>query len=119
MQGLALRVIKFFLKKYLFLDEDTRRPLAGIAVFNENFMNYKTRYYKDDVATFVHEIMHALFFSDYLFKSSFPTYNGQSYYYDAGDGFAKLRGKHILETIREFFNCPTAEGGKIKIIKSN
>ena len=71
------------------------------------------------MATFVHEVIHALFFSPDLFKDFPANSNGDSFHWIITDPnndqnkTYKVRGDTILQQIRTHFNCPSIDAGKI------
>ena len=85
--------------------------MVGYAVFNEHYIKYNNGNYQGQVATFVHEVLHALYFHPALFRL-FPNNNrGQSYIFEDNQGTFKLRGNNILRFIRQHFSCPNIDGG--------
>ena len=91
-----------------YLDKNTSRPTVGLAVFNPYYLNPGSGKLDNDVATYVHEVLHALVFSSQLWKR-FPKVNGMSQYY-IEDGYHYLRGPNLLNTVRSHFNCPSLNG---------
>lgn len=85
--------------------------MVGIARFNTKYSNYQRGEFRSHVATFAHEVMHAIFFHPTLFRYYFPDSNGQSFLFQDSNGFYKIRGQHILQQIRDHFNCPSIDGG--------
>ena len=86
-----------------YLEQGTNRPNVGLAVFNPYYLNPNSGKLDNDVATYVHEVLHALVFSSQLFKR-FPPYNGKSQYF-ISNGNHYLRGPNLLQTARQHFGC--------------
>lgn len=86
-----------------FLERDTKRPNTGLAVFNPHYLDPGKGKLDNDVATYVHEVLHALVFSNQLW-AKFPPVNGQPQYFVKG-GQHYLRGKWLLQTARDHFDC--------------
>jgi hypothetical protein len=86
--------------------------LVGFAVFNEYYVDYDNGDYQGQIATFVHEVMHALFFHPALFQVYPKNRRGQSYMFRDDNGTVKLRGNNILRFLREHSNCSRIDGGK-------
>ena len=86
-----------------YLDGQTRRPTVGFAVVNPYYMKHDSGKLDNDVATYVHEVLHALVFSSQLWKN-FPKVNGQDQYFiENGDHY--LRGPNLLSTVKDHFGC--------------
>ena len=86
--------------------------MAGYAVFNEAYIEYDNGDYKAQVATFVHEVLHALYFHPALFEKFPKNSQGQSYLFQDSNGIHKMRGDTILSKIKSHYNCSTIDGGK-------
>jgi hypothetical protein len=80
-------------------------------MFNEPFVEYDNGDYKAQIATFVHEVLHALYFHPGLFEIFPQTSAGLSFMFE-DNGVYKLRGDTILKSIQSHYNCSTANGGK-------
>jgi hypothetical protein len=81
-------------------------------VFNESTILLDDGKVKSQIDTFVHEVLHALYFSPYLFES-FPTNkNGETFLFKDTDGVLKIRGDKTLEQSRKHFGCDSLESGK-------
>ena len=91
-----------------YLDQSDSRPVVGFAVFNPYYLDPAAGKLDNDVATYVHEVLHALVFSSQLWKF-FPKTNGLSQYY-VEDGNHYLRGPNLLQTVRSHFNCSSVRG---------
>ena len=91
-----------------FLDRSNKRPNTGLAVFNPYYLDPGKGKLDNDVATYVHEVLHALVFSSQLWKN-FPPVNGYPQYV-VSNGNHYLRGKWLLQTVRDHFNCPDIQG---------
>ena len=85
-----------------------KRPIAGFAVFNPYYMKVENGKLDNDIATYVHEVLHALIFSSDLWKN-FPRVNGKSQYY-LSRGNHYLRGPNLLQTARDHFGCQQLPG---------
>jgi hypothetical protein len=96
----------------IILDKNSKRPLAGYAVFNEAFIDYKYAYFQSQVATFVHEVLHALYFHPILFTLFPKNKYGESYLFRDKKNIWKMRGDNILSAIRSHYKCSTIDGGK-------
>lgn len=109
--------IKIFLGKVEMLSEESGgRPVVGVARFNTQHLSYQKGRFRSDVATFAHEVMHAIFFHPNLFSTYFPrNSSGQSFLFNDADNFYKIRGTHVLKEIRDHFNCPSATGGESRL----
>lgn len=79
-------------------------------MFNEAFIEYDNGDYQGQIATFVHEVLHALYFHPTLFRS-FPKNRGRSYLFQDDEGKFKLRGNNTLRFMRQHFSCPSVDGG--------
>lgn len=83
----------------------------GYAIFNEKFVSYDDGKADVQIATFVHEVLHGLFFHPKLFEY-FPTNKfGQSFLFEDNESNFKLRGNNILNFLKEHFNCSLIDGG--------
>lgn len=92
-------------------DLKTGRPLVGYAVFNEHFVRYDDGDYQAQVATFVHEVAHALFFHPSLFRMFPKNRRGQSFLSEEVDDVFRLRGNNVLRMLRTHFGCKRPLGG--------
>ena len=88
-----------------FLEHGTKRPNVGFAVVNPYYLKPRLGKLENDVATYVHEVLHALVFSSTLWKN-FPLVNGKTQYFISG-GNHYLRGPKLLQIAREHFDCPS------------
>ena len=88
-----------------YLERGTNRPIVGLAVFNPYYLDPGKGKLDNDVATYVHEVLHALVFSSQLWKK-FPKVDGESQYV-ISHGQHYLRGKYLLRTVRQHFDCPS------------
>lgn len=100
------------------LDNSTNRPLAGFAVFNESSIILDDGKVKSQIDTFVHEVIHALYFDPNLFKAFPNNKNGDSFHFQDSDGVFKIRGDNILEQTQKHFGCDTLESGILIIYSS-
>jgi hypothetical protein len=85
--------------------------LVGYAVFNEAFISYDNGDYQGQVATFVHEVLHALYFHPVLYRSFPKNRNGDSFLFRDAQGKFKIRGDNVLRYIRGHFGCDNIDGG--------
>jgi hypothetical protein len=122
MPHIVIKVILLFFLLYLilfdFLDTKTNRPLVGYVILNEHYVSYEDGNYKNQISTFIHEVLHALYFDPSAFQYFPNTKNGEKFMVTDEDGIGYLQGDMILKTAREHFNCPTIKSG-IFIIKFN
>lgn len=95
------------------IDSQTNRPLVGFAVFNEYYIKYDSGSFTSQVATFVHEVLHALFFHPKLFALFPKNSKNESFLFKDSKGVSKMRGDSILSQIKEHFNCSSIDGGYI------
>lgn len=95
---------------YCALDQDTRRPVAGFIIFNEGKVSYTNGDYYAQLSTFIHEVLHALFFHPTLFKTFPKNSNGKSFLFQDVDSKWKIRGDTILKVSRDYFDCQTLNG---------
>jgi hypothetical protein len=86
-------------------------------MFNEPFISYDDGNFQSQIATFVHEVLHALWFHPALFERFPNNSSGDSFLFQDSDGKHKLRGDNILEQVKEHFNCSTVKGGKPLVLK--
>ena len=90
-----------------YLDGQTRRPTVGFAVVNPYYMKHDAGKLDNDVATYVHEVLHALVFSSQLWKN-FPKVNGMDQYFiQNGDHY--LRGPNLVKTVQNHFGCSSID----------
>ena len=59
-------------------------------MFNEAFIEYIDGNYKSHVSTFVHEVLHALYFHPKLFKNFPNNSNGESFLFKDNNGIHKM-----------------------------
>lgn len=90
-----------------YLDKYSSRPIVGLAVFNPYYLDAGAGKLDNDVATYVHEVLHALVFSSQLWNL-FPKVNGENQYF-VSNGYHYLRGPHLLGTVRSHFGCPSLD----------
>ena len=104
--------VKFFFEiKINLKDDTTNRPLVGFAMFNEPFVEYDNGDYVAQIATFVHEVLHALYFHPGLFELFPKNSSDESFLFKDSNGVFKLRGDTILKEVQSHFNCSTVDGG--------
>ena len=90
------------------------RPVAGYARFNTNYLDYSEGKFKNNVATFVHEVFHAIFFHPWLFENKFPPNSSNQSFLFLENNQYKIRGDNILSQIRNHFSCPTVTGAPLE-----
>lgn len=93
-------------------DETTQRPLVGVAILNEPFVRFDDGDYQNQIATFIHEVFHALFFDPVLFKKFPPNSDGQSFLFKDERSRWKLRGDNVLYFLRIHSMCDGIDGGR-------
>lgn len=91
-----------------YTDKYTGRPLVGFVVFNPYYLDPLNGKLDNDVATYVHEVLHALVFSRQLFEK-FPKVNGQAQYYVYNTNYF-LRGFNLLRVAKDHFKCSRIKG---------
>lgn len=96
---------------FLTSDDKTHRPLVGIAIFNESLVKFDNGNSQAQVATFVHEVLHALYFHPKLFIHFPRNSDNQSFMFRDDKGIWKLRGDNVLYFLRRHLDCPSADGG--------
>lgn len=67
---------------------------------------------KSQIDTFVHEVIHALYFNSFLFESFPNNKNGETFLFKDTDGVFKIRGDSTLEQCKKHFGCDSLESGK-------
>ena len=87
-----------------FMERGTNRPNVGLAVFNPYYLKPENGKLDNDVATYVHEVLHALVFSSQLWKKFPLTRAGKKQYVISKDKHY-LRGDNLLSTVRDHFGC--------------
>jgi hypothetical protein len=92
------------------LEQEQGRPVAGFIVFNEAKVSFEDGDYNAQVDTFMHEVLHTLFFHSFLFKSFPDNNNGESFLFQDSDTIWKMRGDTVLGLARQFFGCPSLNG---------
>jgi hypothetical protein len=86
------------------MEKGTLRPNVGFAVFNIKYLDPAKGNLDNDVATYVHEVLHALVFSGELFKNFPPTKAGKAQYV-VKNGRHYLRGDNLMAVARDHFQC--------------
>jgi hypothetical protein len=86
--------------------------LVGFAMFNEPYVEYDNGDYKAQIATFVHEVLHALYFHPGLFDLFPKNSQDQSFLFQDSNNIYKIRGDTVLSQLKSHFNCSTVDGGK-------
>ena len=92
-----------------FTERRTGRPNVGLAVFNPYYLNPGEGKLDNHVATYVHEVLHALGFSSQLWKTFPLNKNGQKQYVVSNKKHY-LRGDNLLNTVRDHFDCQKIQG---------
>jgi hypothetical protein len=110
---LLIRRIVLMVRVYndLIADSETSRPIVGWTVVNEHFIDVGKGNMIADVATIVHEILHALFFHPYLFQKYPVNLDDQPFYIQESD-VVYLQGTSLVQVAREHFNCPSLQRSK-------
>ena len=85
-------------------------------MFNEYYINPAGSHFGGQLATTVHEILHALSFHPALFNIYPNNSSGESYMFQDSKGYYKMRGDNILKEVRDHFGCPTADGGTVSLL---
>ena len=98
-----------------FTEKGTKRPNVGLAVFNPYYLDPNKGKLDNDIATYVHEVLHALVFSSQLW-ANFPLVidykkrkRVEQYYID-DYGIHRLRGENLLAVVKDHFGCDDIEG---------
>ena len=94
----------------------TKRPLVGWTVINEYYIDFNKKNMRKDVATIVHEVLHALYFHPNLFHIFPKNKFNQSFFYN-NNNQVYLRGNSLLDTCQKHFNCNSLEQSKSFKIK--
>lgn len=81
----------------------------GFAVFNQSYVELEN--YQSQIATFVHEVLHALYFHPKLFRLFPANADGESFLFRDARRRWKLRGDNVLYFLRSHFDCPAVDGG--------
>lgn len=99
------------------LEYGSKRPNVGFAVFNPYYIDPSKGKLDNDVATYVHEVLHALVFSSQLW-ANFPKvktrnrYNRYDYlpqYFVDTKGHHYLRGPNLLKAAQDHFGCKSLD----------
>lgn len=75
---------------------------------NEHFLDLQQPNLVSDVATIVHELLHALFFHPFLFEVYPPNAQNKPFLIRE-PGRVFLQGTQLVETARAHFGCPSLE----------
>ena len=94
-------------------DSESKRPTVGWTVFNEYYLDINKPNINSDVATVVHEVLHALFFHPFLFNEYPKNSDGLSFSFEENQR-KYLRGDLLLKTAREYFKCENLSKSKFK-----
>lgn len=87
----------------------------GYVIFNEDKVEYDDGKVEVQVATFVHELLHCLYFHPKLFDHFPDTRSGKPYMFEDENEDFKLRGDNILNHVRSHFDCDDIDGGTRRI----
>lgn len=87
----------------------TNRPVVGTTLVNEYYLDYQNKPVKKFISTFVHEVLHALFFLGDSFRKYPRNSKGETFMFQ--DTIFKMRGDNILREVRDHFNCPSLTAG--------
>lgn len=85
----------------------------GYVIFNEDKVEYDDGKVEVQVATFVHELLHCLYFHPKLFDHFPDTRSGKPYMFEDDNEDFKLRGNNILNQVRSHFDCDEIDGGTL------
>lgn len=93
-------------------DKKTHRPLVGYAIFNEASMAFDDGKLQVHVSTFVHEVLHALYFHPKAFEHFPVNSSGQKFLVEEPPGKGFLQGDALVREARRHFGCGLLERGK-------
>lgn len=96
-------------------DAESRRPLAGYVVLNEDHVSYDDGRYQQQIHHFVSGLLHVLFFNAKAFEAFPPNRAGQSFLQVDDDGRGFVRGDSIVREARAHFGCPSVDRGQAPI----
>lgn len=74
-------------------------------MFNQSHISYDNGDYRAQIATFVHEFLHAMYFHPSLFEQFPDNKDGASFIFKDSSGVWKLRGDTIMDVAKDHFNC--------------
>lgn len=83
----------------------------GFAVFNEAHLTFENGDYRAQIATFIHEFLHGLYFHPALFEVFPKNKDGSSFMFKDSNNIWKLRGDKIMETAKSHYGCDSFDGG--------
>ena len=81
-------------------------------VFNEDQVSFSDGKYQMHISTFIHEVLHALYFHPKAFEHFPPNKNGKPFLYKHSDGIAYIQGDNIVREAKRHFGCETLDKGK-------
>lgn len=90
---------------YCKVHASNKRPFAGFAVFNEPFVSYDDGDIRAQIATFVHEVLHALYFHPGLFAEFPANAAGEEVLFQDAESKWFLRGDALKAKAKEHFGC--------------
>ena len=96
-------------------DSQSGRPLVGYVVLNEDKLAYDDGKYHTHVSTFVHEVLHALYFHPKAFRLFPPNKSGQPFLYEESDGRGYLQGDNIVRQARDHYGCDAIDRGTLPV----
>lgn len=110
---------KFMDHKIICSDSNTNRPLVGYIILNEDKVSYSDGRYQMHISTFIHEVLHALYFHPKAFKFYPPNSKNQPFLLEDKQGLGYLQGDNIVREAREHYNCKSLNKGNYIIEKWN
>ena len=81
-------------------------------MFNEDYIKYDDGDVNAQIATFVHEVLHVLYFHKNSFENFPKNSAGESFMFKDSAGAWKLRGDEIMKQAKSHYGCSTLDGGK-------
>lgn len=75
-------------------------------------MDFKDNSYLSLIDTFVHEVLHTLFFEPEIFEGFPGDSKGAGFLYRDGSGRSWVVGDSIRETVQKHFQCANVKGGR-------
>ena len=68
-------------------------------------MSYDDGKHTSQISTFVHEILHVLYFPPKLFQDFLPNSEGKPFLYENDDKIGYIQGNNIVREAREHYDC--------------
>ena len=90
--------------------------MVGYIIFNEHQVKYDDGNFKVQVDTFVHEILHCLYFHPLLFEHFPDDRFGKPFMSEDENENYFLTGNNIRKATRNHFNCSKVKGGNLQIL---